>query len=87
MTNHYDPGQIWILIFTILDRLEELERTKVLTDLIWEINSDRSKSKANWKRTEVLLTSYEKSRDESLNAALSNLRELVDVLSHSNQPN
>ena len=85
MTNHYDPGQLWILIFSILDNLEELEKTKVLTAIIWEINSDRSKLKTNWRRTEVLLRSYEKSRDSSLEIALSNLKELVNTLSYPNQ--
>lgn len=85
MTNHYDPGQLWILIFSILDNLEELEKTKVLTDIIWEINSDRSKLKTNWRRTEVLLRSYEKYRDSSLEIALSNLKELVNTLSYPNQ--
>ena len=85
--NHHDPGQLWVLIFNILDNLEELERTKVLTDVIWEINSNQDKPQSNWRRTEVLLKSYEKYRDESLEASLSNIRELVDTLSGLNRPN
>ena len=84
MTYHDDPGQIWILIFNILDNLEELEKTKVLTNIIWETNSDPSQPEINWRRTEVLLKSYENSRDESLKTALSNLKELIDTLSHPN---
>ena len=84
MINHRDPGQLWALIFNILDHLEELERTKVLTDIIWEINSNQSKLQNNWKRTEVLLKSYEKYRDESLEASLDNMRELVNTLSDLN---
>ena len=87
MTNHYDPGQLWILIFKVLDHLEELEKTKVLTDIIWEINPNLSKSETNWRRTEVLLKSYEKSRNESLEVALSSLKELANVLSDPNQSN
>ena len=81
MTNQYDPGQLYVLIFNILDNLEELEKTKVLTDIIWELNSDRNESPKTWRKTEVLLKSYEKYRDESLETALFNVRELVDTLS------
>lgn len=87
MINHHDSGQLWALIFNIIDNLEELERTKVLTDVIWEINSNQSKLQNNWRRTEVLLRSYEKSRDESLEASLSNMKELVDALSDSSSLN
>ena len=81
MINQYEPGQLYVLIFNILDNLEELSRIKALTDIIWDVNLDRSKLEENWRRTEVLLESYEKSRDESLDIALSNLKELVNVLS------
>ena len=87
MINQYEPGQLYVLIFNIFDNLEELSRIKVLTDIIWDVNSDRSKLEQNWRQTEVLLESYEKSRDESLENALSNLKELVNVLSNPNQPN
>ena len=87
MINHQDSGQLWVLIFNILDNLEELERTKVLTDVIWEINSDRDKLQNNWRRTEVLLKSYEKYRDETLEASLSNVKELVNALSGSSFSN
>lgn len=87
MSNHYDQGQIWVLIFNILDNLEELEKNKVLTDIIWENNSNLNKLETNWKRTEVLLKSYEKSRNEYLEVALSNLKELVTALSYPNQSN
>lgn len=87
MINHQDSGQLWVLIFNILDNLEELERTKVLTDVIWEINSDRDKLQNNWRRTEVLLKSYEKYRDETLEASLSNVKELVSALSGSSFSN
>ena len=87
MINHQDSGQLWVLIFNILDNLEELERTKVLTDVIWEINSDRDKLQNNWRRTEVILKSYEKYRDETLEASLSNVKELVNALSGSSFSN
>ena len=84
MINQHEPGQIYVLIFNVLDNLEELSRIKVLTDIIWDVNSDRSRLEKNWRQTEVLLDSYEKSRDESLEIALSNLKELVNVLSDLN---
>ena len=87
MINHHEPRQLWALIFNILDHLEELERNKVLTDVIWEINSNQNKLQNNWRRTEVLLRSYEKSRDESLEASLDNMRELVNALYNLNSLN
>lgn len=83
MTNHCDRGQFWILIFSVMDNLEKLEKTGELIDIIWDINSKQIKTEKDWKKTEVLLESYEKSRNESLSAALSNLRELVHTLSDS----
>ena len=85
LTNQYDPGQLYILIFNILDNLEELKRTQVLTDIIWEVNSDISTLETNWRQTEALLKSYEKYRDESLDIALFNVKELINFL--SDKPN
>ncbi len=81
MSNHHDRGQLWIFIFNVMDNLEELKRTGELIDIIWDVSPDQTKTEKDWERTELLLKSYEKLRDESLDSALSNLKDLVDALS------
>lgn len=76
--------QMWTLIIDAIDRLEEVTRARELTNVIWEINVNSDKTEEDWKKTEILLESYEKARDESLESALSNLKELVKVMNNSN---
>jgi len=68
------------LIFNAIDNLEQVSRSRELINILWDINLKSSKTEQDWKRMEILLESYEKNRDEFLEAALSNLRELVQVL-------
>lgn len=84
VVNAEEVEQMWTLIINAIDRLEEITRARELTNVIWEINVRGSKTEQDWKRTEVLLESYEKARDESLESALSDLKELVQVMKNSN---
>ena len=77
---HPNREQLWLLIINAIDNLEKIEKASELTDIIWEINISNNSVEKNWRRTEVLLESYEQTRDRSLNEALSNLRELVDMM-------
>ena len=79
MTYH-NREQLWSLIFNAIDNLEQVSRSRELINILWDINLKSSKTEQDWKRIEILLESYEKNRDEFLEAALSNLRELVQVL-------
>ena len=79
MTYH-NREQLWSLIFNAIDNLEQVSRSRELINILWDINLKSSKTEQDWKRMEILLESYEKNRDEFLEAALSNLRELVQVL-------
>ncbi len=81
MTHYYDRERLWSLIINAIDNLEQASRVRELTNIFWDINVKSNKTDQDWKRIEVLLESYEKSRDESLEAALSNLRELLQILS------
>lgn len=70
---------LWSLIINTIDNLEQLDRSRELTNIVWDINLT-NKTDRNWQKVEVLLESYEKTRDKSLEAALSNLRELVCIM-------
>ena len=76
--------QMWFLIFNAIDSLEQAARARELTNLIWDINDRGSRTEQDWKKTEILLESYERTRDESLDAALTNMRELVRIMNDSN---
>lgn len=75
-----DVEQMRLLITDAIDDLEQMARVRELTNIIWEINLKSSKTEKDWQRTEVLLESYEKARDESLESALSNLRKLQEIM-------
>ena len=79
--------QMWLLIIDAIDNLEEVSRARELTNVIWDINLKGSKTEQDWRKTEILLESYEKTRDKSLESALSNLRELVEIMNTSNLTN
>jgi hypothetical protein len=76
--------QMWFLILNAIDSLEQLARARELTNIMWDINDRGSRTEQDWKKNEILLESYERTRDESLEAALSNLRELVKIMNDSN---
>lgn len=81
MTYH-NREHLWLLIISAIDNLEKVEKAKELTNIIWDINISNIPTEKDWRRTEVLLESYEKIRDESLDAALKNLRELVQMMTY-----
>jgi hypothetical protein len=83
MPNYHNREQLWFLIINAIDNLEQVERARELTNIIWDINVKSSKTEQDWKKTEILLESYERTRDESLESALSNLRELVKIITGS----
>ncbi len=83
MSNNPDGEQLWLLIINAIDNLEQTVRARELTNIIWDINVNKSKTEQDWNKTEILLESYERMRDESLEAALLNLRELVQIMSES----
>ncbi len=83
MSNYSDKEQLWLLIINAIDNLEQTVRARELTNIIWDINVNRNKTEQDWNKTEILLESYERMRDESLEAALLNLRELVQIMSGS----
>lgn len=85
MTNHCDRRLVWTLIINAIDHLEQVARARELTNILWDINIRNSQSEQDWNRVEVLLESYEHRRDESLEAALSDLRDIVRIMSNSAQ--
>ena len=83
MSNYHNREQLWFLIINAIDNLEQVARARELTNIIWDINVKSRKTEQDWKKTEILLESYERTRDESLESALSNLRELVKIMTGS----
>jgi hypothetical protein len=83
VTNCHDRESLCLLIIDAIDNLEQVIRARELINILWDINLKSSKTEQDWNRVEILLESYEKTRDEFLEAAISNLRELVDMMTAS----
>ena len=81
VVNAVDLERMWLLVIDAVDNLEQVSRARELTNIIWDVNI--SGSEKNWEKTEVLLESYERTRDESLESALSNLKELTRIMNES----
>ena len=81
VVNAVDLEQMWLLVIEAVDNLEQVARARELTNVIWDVNI--SSSQESWEKTEVLLESYERTRDESLESALSNLKELMRIMNAS----
>lgn len=79
--NNSDREQIWTLMIGAIDNLERMARARELTNIIWDINVDKNRTEQDWIKTEILLESYERMRDESLEAAFLNLQDLVQIMS------
>ncbi len=79
-----EQKQMCSLAMNAIDNLEQMARARDLTSIIWDINIDSSKTEQDWRKIEILLESYEKTRDESLESALSDLKELLTMMNDSN---
>ena len=80
MTHCQDRESLCLLVIDAIDNLEQVIRARELIDILWDINVTSTKTEQDWSRVEILLESYEKTRDEFLEAAISNLKELVEVM-------
>ena len=83
VVNSVELERISLLAIDAIDDLERLARARELTNIIWDINENSNETVRDWQKTEVLLESYERARDESLDSALSNLRELIKIVNES----
>jgi hypothetical protein len=80
VTHCQDRESLCLLVIDAIDNLEQVIRARELIDILWDINVTSTKTEQDWSRVEILLESYEKTRDEFLEAAISNLKELVEVI-------
>jgi hypothetical protein len=80
VTHCQDRESLCLLVIDAIDNLEQVIRARELIDILWDINVTSTKTEQDWSRVEILLESYEKTRDEFLEAAISNLKELVEVM-------
>lgn len=83
MTNCDDNELFYVLIIDAIDNLEQVIRARELINILWDINLKTSKTEQDWNRIEILLESYEKTRDEFLEAAIGSLKELVEIMAAS----
>lgn len=83
MTNCDDNELSYELIIEAIDNLEQVIRARELINILWDINLKSSKTEQDWNRIEILLESYEKTRDEFLEAAIASLKELVKIMAAS----
>ena len=81
VVNAVDLEQMWLLVIEAVDNLEQVARARELTNVIWDVNTSRTEE--GWEKTEILLESYERTRDESLESALLNLKELMRIMNDS----
>ncbi|MEM8829898.1 MAG: hypothetical protein AAGE96_11125 [Cyanobacteria bacterium P01_G01_bin.19] len=82
--NAEEQKQMCMLAIDAIDNLEQIARARDLTSIIWDINTNGDKTEQDWRKIEILLQSYEKTRDESLESALSDLKELITMMNNSN---
>ena len=87
IADNAEVEQMRLLVLNAIDDLEQMARARELTNIIWEVNANSHKTEQDWQKTEVLLESYEKARDESLESALSNLRQLEEIMNDSTLSN
>lgn len=80
MSNNCDRTLACSLVADAIDNLEQVARTRELTNILWDLNFKLDKTQQEWDKVEILLESYEKMRDESLEAALIKLRQLMVIL-------
>lgn len=80
MTHNCNRGLACSLVMDAIDNLEQVARARELTNILWEINFKIGKTEQEWNKVETLLESYEKMRDESLDAAIIKLRAAIEIL-------
>ena len=83
VSNNCNRRLACLLVMDAMDNLEKVARARELTNILWDINFKIDKTEQEWNKVEILLESYEKMRDESLEAALSNLRQAIEILCRS----
>ena len=79
--------QMQSLLMDSIDCLEQIMRARELTNIVWDINANGNNTESSWRKTEILLESYETARDEALELALSNLRELRERMDIETETN
>ena len=80
MSNHCNRRLACALVIDAIDNLEQVSRARELISILQDANLKNNITEQEWNRVDILLESYKKMRDEPLEAALNNLRELVRIL-------
>ena len=63
-----------------MNNLEQLDRTKELIEILWDINTECNRDEKDWERVELLLECYEARRNKYLSSALSDLERLRQIV-------
>ena len=80
MTNHCDRRRLRSLVLSAMDNFHQLERSKELMDILWDIQIEYKKDERDWERVELLLESYETRRDKYLHELSEDLEQLRQIV-------
>ena len=80
MTNHCNRQRLRSLVFSALDNFNQVERSKELIDILWDIHIEVNKTDRDWERVELLLECYEQRRNKYLSELQSDLEQLRQIV-------
>lgn len=80
MTNNHDERLVRSLVFSALDNLNQVQRAKVLVEILWDTQTDWNKGQEDWDKVGLLLECYEERRDRYLKRLSDDLEELRRVI-------
>lgn len=80
MANNYDKRLVRSLVLSALDNLNQVERVKTLVEILWDTQTEWSKSQEDWDKVEILLECYEEKRDRYLKRLSDDLEELKRIV-------
>ena len=80
MTNHCHRRLLRSLVFSAMDNFYQLERSKELMEILWDIQMEYTKDERDWERVELLLESYEQRRNKYLRELQSDLEQLRQIV-------
>lgn len=80
MTNQCNRRAIRSLVFSAMDNLNQLSRTRELINILWDTQTEFKKNEQDWNRIEILLECYQEKRDKYLELAISDLEQLRQLI-------
>ena len=63
-----------------MDNYHQLNRTKELIDILWDVQTEYKKDERDWERVELLLECYEERRNKYLTQLEGDLEQLKQIV-------